>query len=80
MFDRDVTTELVAGGGELEVDNNNRAEFVRLYVSHLLETSVARQFDAFAHGFHSVCGGDALTLFMPEELELVVCGRFEKRE
>ena len=50
------------------------AEYARLYVKHMLETSVQRQFDAFRRGFNKVCGGEALELFRPEELELLVCG------
>ena len=32
------------------------------------------QFGAFAEGFHEVCGGPALRMFIPEELELLICG------
>ena len=31
-------------------------------------------FGAFAEGFHEVCGGPALRMFIPEELELLICG------
>ena len=54
--------------------SENRAQFVAQYVRHVLDGSVARQFHAFAAGFHQVCGGPALTLFTPHELELLVCG------
>lgn len=33
-----------------------------------------QQFDAFARGFRLVCGGPALSLFDPVELEMLVCG------
>ena len=29
---------------------------------------------AFDRGFQSVCGGSALQLFLPSEIELLVCG------
>lgn len=29
---------------------------------------------AFPRGFHKVVGGKALSLFRPEELELLICG------
>lgn len=45
-----------------------------LYVAAVLDTLVSKQFSAFAAGFHQVCGGPALTLFTPGELELLVCG------
>ena len=52
----------------------NREEFVRLYVQHLLVDSIAAQYEAFAHGFQTVCGGSALRLFQAAETEMLVCG------
>ena len=54
--------------------SQNREEFVRLYVQHVLVDSVASQFEAFARGFHTVCGGSALRLFQAAETEMLVCG------
>lgn len=59
------------------VTNDNRAEFVELYIKYLLDTSVSRQFEPFKRGFFSVCGGNALSLFRPEEIELLVRGSDE---
>jgi hypothetical protein len=67
-------TELRPGGAEVEVTAENRAEYVRAYTAHVLQASVAKQFDAFNAGFQSVCGGPALELFHWEELELLICG------
>ncbi len=39
-----------------------------------LTARVRTQFGAFAEGFHEVCGGPALRMFIPEELELLICG------
>lgn len=69
-----LTVDLVPNGSQTPVTNQNRAEYARLYVEHLLNKSIARQFEAFARGFHSVCGGSALQLFQPSEIELLVCG------
>src|SRR2546421_473062 len=57
--------------------NSNRKEFVDLYVQYLLDTSVAKQFEPFKRGFYTVCGGNALSLFMPDEIELLVRGSDE---
>lgn len=57
--------------------NSNRREFVDLYVHYLLDTAVARQFEPFKRGFFTVCGGNALSLFRPEEIELLVRGSEE---
>jgi E3 ubiquitin-protein ligase HECTD2 len=43
----------------------------------MLETSVSRQFEPFKRGFYTVCGGNAFSLFRPEEIELLVRGSDE---
>jgi len=68
------TVDLVPGGELISVTSENRGQFVELYVRHVLSASVQEQFDAFAAGFMQVCGGPALSMFSPRELELLVCG------
>ncbi|ODH13995.1 hypothetical protein ACO22_06743 [Paracoccidioides brasiliensis] len=65
------------GGEKKPVTNFNRREYVDLYVKYLLDTAVARQFEPFKRGFFTVCGGNALHLFRPEEIELLVRGSDE---
>ena len=43
-------------------------------IAFVLKDSIHIQFTAFARGFHSICGGNALSLFRGEELELLVRG------
>lgn len=74
------TTERVAlcpNGDRRPVTNSNRREYVDLYVRYLLDTAVTRQFEPFKRGFYTVCGGNALSLFRPEEIELLVRGSDE---
>lgn len=68
---------LCPNGERRPVTNANRHEFVDLYIRHLLDTAVARQYEPFKRGFFTVCGGNALSLFRPEEIELLVCGSDE---
>ncbi|KAI0121535.1 hypothetical protein F4776DRAFT_672539 [Hypoxylon sp. NC0597] len=68
---------LCPGGETKMVTNSNRREYVDLYVRYLLDTSVSRQFEPFKRGFFTVCAGNALTLFRPEEIELLVRGSDE---
>lgn len=50
-------------------------EFVDMYADFLLNTSVASQFQAFRRGFCLVTDESPLRLlFMPEEVEQLVCG------
>ena len=68
---------LCPDGENKPITNANRREFVDLYVRYLLDTAVARQFEPFKRGFFSVCGGNALSLFRPEEIELLIRGSDE---
>lgn len=72
-----VEVPLCPGGEKRPVTNANRREFVDLYVQYLLDTAVTRQFQPFRRGFFTVCGGNALSLFRPEEIELLVRGSEE---
>jgi E3 ubiquitin-protein ligase HECTD2 len=68
---------LCPGGEKRPVTNANRREYVDLYVRYLLDTAVTRQFEPFKRGFFTVCGGNALSLFRAEEIELLVRGSDE---
>ncbi len=72
-----VEVPLCPNGENRAVTNRNRHEFVDLYIKYLLDTSVARQYEPFKRGFFTVCGGNALSLFRPEEIELLVRGSDE---
>ncbi|KAL6234119.1 hypothetical protein BDW75DRAFT_213277, partial [Aspergillus navahoensis] len=72
-----VSVPLCPGGEKKPVTNANRREFVDLFVHYHLDTAVTRQFEPFRRGFFSVCGGNALSLFRPEEIELLVRGSDE---
>ena len=72
-----VEVPLCSNGQNRPVTNSNRHEFVDLYIKYLLDTSIARQYEPFKRGFFTVCGGNALSLFRPEEIELLVRGSDE---
>ncbi|GAU89958.1 hypothetical protein RvY_02448 [Ramazzottius varieornatus] len=68
------TVELMPGGENISVTKENRAQYVDLYVDHIFNKSVEKQFGHFATGFQRVCGGKILNLFHPQELMAMVCG------
>ena len=72
-----IEVPLCSNGDNRAVTNSNRHEFVDLYIRYLLDTSVARQYEPFKRGFFTVCGGNALSLFRPEEIELLIRGSDE---
>lgn len=51
-------------------------EFVDLYINHLLNDSIAKQFKAFFNGFHSICNSKALevSLIKIEAIPICICG------
>ncbi len=49
------SVDLEAEGANTPVTDDNKQRYVKLYVRHLLETSVQRQIDAFQRGFKRVC-------------------------
>ncbi|KAJ2888391.1 putative E3 ubiquitin-protein ligase [Coemansia asiatica] len=71
------TVPLVPNGSQIPVTSQNRVEYVMRYLQWTLNDSVARQFEPFRRGFYYVCGGNALSLFKPEEIELMVHGSGE---
>jgi len=68
------TVQLIAGGSEIPVTNDNRDEYVRLIIDHKLNKSVHKQFISFSRGFHTVCSSVALSFLCAEELEVLICG------
>eukprot|EP00095_Tigriopus_kingsejongensis_P012673 maker-scaffold22_size673200-snap-gene-2.20 protein:Tk12673 transcript:maker-scaffold22_size673200-snap-gene-2.20-mRNA-1 annotation:"e3 ubiquitin-protein ligase hectd2" len=68
------TTDLKPNGDDITVTNENRKEFVQLYLEWLLNSTIRERFNAFYLGFHSVCASNALIMLRPEEVEQLVCG------
>ncbi|XP_048746194.2 probable E3 ubiquitin-protein ligase HECTD2 isoform X2 [Ostrea edulis] len=68
------TIDLKPNGSNIPVNNDNRKEYVQLYVDWILNKSIYHQFQAFYHGFHSVCASNALIMLRPQEVEMLVCG------
>jgi E3 ubiquitin-protein ligase HECTD2 len=68
---------LVAGGDGRLVTKKNREEYVDLYIDYVLDRSIRKQFEPFARGFYKACGGNALSLFRGEEIELLIRGSGE---
>ncbi|RXG71677.1 putative E3 ubiquitin-protein ligase HECTD2, partial [Armadillidium vulgare] len=68
------TFNLKENGETIPVSNENRDEFVRLYLDWILNTAIYEQFRAFYLGFHTVTASNALIMLRPEEVEMLVCG------
>ncbi|CAH0391811.1 unnamed protein product [Bemisia tabaci] len=73
-FGRVETFPLKESGESIAVTNENREEYVQLYLDWVLNKAIFEQYRAFYLGFHSVCASNALLLLRPEEVETLVCG------
>lgn len=74
VFGEEKTVELKEGGSQIALTNDNREEYVELYVNYVLNVSVSRQYTAFQRGFRDLCDSEPLKMFRSEELELLICG------
>jgi E3 ubiquitin-protein ligase HECTD2 len=59
-FDLVKSVPLKENGQNIDLTNENRKEYVDLYVDFLLNKSVYEQFKAFYFGFHSVCASNTV--------------------
>ena len=72
-----VTIELVAGGNDIPVTEDNKVDFVERMIQWRLVDRAAVQTDALVAGFHSVLPLEYLEAFTASELELLLCGSTE---
>lgn len=69
------TKLLKPNGDELMVTNENKQEYINLYLEYLYKKAPQKQLDSFKKGLRRVCGGKTLLMFRAEELELLLCGQ-----
>jgi E3 ubiquitin-protein ligase NEDD4 len=70
-----VTVEdLIPGGRDIDVTNENKKEYVDLMVKWRIEKRIAEQFQAFKEGFHDLIPQDLVNVFDERELELLIGG------
>ena len=69
-----VSEELKDGGKNILVTQENKAEYVELYINFMMNVSVSKWFNSFKKGFINWCGGEILSVLEPEDLEMLICG------
>lgn len=74
IFDKTYTVELIPDGANTKVKMHDLDEYIEKYTSFFMKDGIRRQVDAFKTGFNNVIGGNALSLFLPEEIQLLLCG------
>jgi len=66
--------ELKPGGSNINVTQENKNEYISLYLDWYFNKSIETQFRPFYKGFYKVVTGDAIRLFTGEELLTLICG------
>ena len=66
--------DLVPGGSNIAVTDENKHEYVRLISRHRMTTGIKSQIEAFLEGFHELVSPDLISLFNEKELELLISG------
>lgn len=66
--------DLIPGGRDIDVTNDNKKEYVDLMVKWRIEKRIAEQFHAFREGFHELIPHDLINVFDERELELLIGG------
>ncbi|CAL5336974.1 unnamed protein product [Camellia sinensis] len=66
--------ELIHGGRNIRVTEENKHEYVDLVAEHRLTTAIRPQITAFLEGFSELIPSDLISIFNDKELELLISG------
>ncbi|GKC85963.1 E3 ubiquitin protein ligase UPL1 [Tanacetum coccineum] len=66
--------ELIPGGRNIRVTEENKHEYVDLIAEHRLTTAIRPQINAFLEGFNELIPRDHISIFHDKELELLISG------
>ncbi|XP_043711874.1 E3 ubiquitin-protein ligase UPL2-like [Telopea speciosissima] len=66
--------ELIPGGRNIRVTEENKHEYVGLVAEHRLTTAIRPQINAFLEGFSELIPRDLISIFNDKELELLISG------
>lgn len=69
-----VVTELIPGGNDTYINNQNKRHFVDLATHYFLRDSIKDQLNAFIEGFRLIFPPEFLDIFTPSEVELLISG------
>ncbi|XP_071715402.1 E3 ubiquitin-protein ligase UPL1-like [Rutidosis leptorrhynchoides] len=66
--------ELIPGGRNIRVTEENKHKYVDLIAEHRLTTAIRPQINAFLEGFNELVSRDLISIFHDKELELLISG------
>ncbi|KAJ5893865.1 hypothetical protein N7495_005556 [Penicillium taxi] len=68
------TIDLIPGGRDIAVTNENKAQYIELVTEWKIVKRVEEQFNAFMSGFNELIPADLVNVFDERELELLIGG------
>ncbi|KAK6940269.1 E3 ubiquitin ligase, domain of unknown function DUF908 [Dillenia turbinata] len=76
LYERTEVTdyELIPGGRNIRVTEENKHEYVDLVTEHRLTTAIRPQINAFLEGFNELIPRELIYIFNDKELELLISG------
>merc|ERR1711998_737934 len=74
MGGEQVEIEFITGGKDIEVTDDNKAEYILEKVKFMTYASKQKQIDRFLQGFWEVVPCELCRVFTAAELEQVMCG------
>ena len=75
-FGFEQVAEFKKGGSQISVTNENKTEFVDLYIDWFLNKSVTTQFKPFYHGFYKVISQESIQVQF-DKLSYSIVARFK---
>lgn len=69
--------ELLPGGKDMQVTNENVIKFIHLVANHRLNSQIRNQSSSFLRGFQQLIQSDWLDMFNEHELQLLISGSTE---
>lgn len=66
--------ELIPGGRNIRVTEENKHEYVDRVAEHRLTTAIRPQITAFLEGFNELVARELISIFNDKELELLISG------
>ncbi|CAL0315575.1 unnamed protein product [Lupinus luteus] len=76
LYERTEVTdyELIPGGRNIKVTEENKHQYVDLVAEHRLTTAIRPQINAFLEGFNELIPRELISIFNDKELELLISG------
>lgn len=76
-FGEKIIIDLIPGGRDIDVDNENKQKFVELKTEWIISKPIEQQFRSFMEGFNELIPQELVQVFDERELELLIGGLAE---